>query len=555
MYERRMRLVTGLVLATFITLHLSNAALGIFSMELMESGRKLNSLIWLSLPGTIALYGSLLVHLLLALKSLYLRKTLRMPLWEAVQLGFGLLVPVLLAQHLIGTRINQELLGITVDYPFVVTSIWNDTWSQWSQPLLLLLVWAHACIGIHYWLRLRPIYPRLLPGLYALAVLVPCLALLGYVRMGIASEAVLQDPEQTARVFAFWRAAPLSLRTLIKDLMFWTGWIVLGIYALLLATRQLRLRLDRRRATFRIDLSNGGEVRSPLGLTVLEALRMARIPHASVCGGRARCTTCRVRVGAGLADLEPPNATEAAALKRINAEANIRLACQMRPTRDLSITPMLPADAGVQQARRPGGVQGHEQQVAAMFVDLRGSTALGEKKLPYDVLFILNRFFEEMAESLQRTGGHYAQFAGDGLLALYGLKTDFAQGCRQALRGAVDMDRRMGALNQRLAAELDTPLRIGIGIHGGEAIVGTMGPPASPNYSAIGDNINIAARLEQQSKSYHATLVVSEAVAQQAGVDLSHWSCHRMTVRGREDPITVYATEDPGELEGLLADH
>jgi len=260
-----------------------------------------------------------------------------------------------------------------------------------------------------------------------------------------------------------------------------------------------------------------------------------------------------VRVGAGLADLDPPNAAEAKALQRINAEPNIRLACQIRPHKDLGITAMLPADTGAQQVRRPGGVQGHEQQVAAMFVDLRGSTALGEKKLPYDVLFILNRFFEEMAASLEGTGGHYAQFAGDGLLALYGLKTSFSDACRQALKGAVDMHSRMALLNQRLAAELDAPLRIGIGIHGGEAIVGTMGPPASPNYSAIGDNINIAARLEQQCKAYQATLVVSETVAFEAGVDLSHWAKYSMDVRGRQEPISVYATADPSELDDLLS--
>ncbi len=553
MFERKLRLITGLILALFLVLHLLNAALGIFSMELMESGRKFISVLWQNPLGTVILYGALLTHLVLALKTLYLRKTLRMPTWELIQMIFGLMAPLILAQHVAGTRVTQELLGFTVDYPIVVTAIWNDTWYRWSQSLVLLLIWTHACIGIHYWLRLRPAYPGWVPVLYALAILVPCLALLGFMRMGIASEAVLKDPEQTAKVFAWWRASPISLRSLIKDLMAWSGWVMLGIYAVVVAARQVRVLLSAKSATFKIALTHGGETRAAVGMTVLEALRVARIPHASVCGGRARCTTCRVRVGAGLSDLEPSNDAETAALKRINAEDNIRLACQIRPHKDLDITPMLPADADAQQARRPGGVQGREQQVAAMFVDLRGSTALGEKKLPYDVLFILNRFFEEMAESLSDTEGHYAQFAGDGLMALYGLKSTYSEGCRHALLGAVEMHRRMAALNQRLAPELEEPLKIGIGIHGGEAIVGTMGPPSSPNFSAIGDNINIAARLEQQTKTYQATLVVSEAVAQEVGLDLSHWACYSMDVRGRKEPINVYATDDPSELVELLA--
>jgi adenylate cyclase len=197
-------------------------------------------------------------------------------------------------------------------------------------------------------------------------------------------------------------------------------------------------------------------------------------------------------------------------------------------------------------------VQGREQPVVAMFVDLRGSTRLGERKLPYDVVFVLNRFFEEMSSALDETGGHYAQFAGDGLLALYGLEGGYRRGCANALRGAVAMSRRMAALNERLAGELSEPLRIGIGVHGGDAIVGTMGPPASPNFSAVGDNINIAARLEQQSKPLGCTLVVSLEVASSAGVDLAAFPRHVLAVRGREEPVVAHAVDDPRALEPLL---
>jgi len=272
------------------------------------------------------------------------------------------------------------------------------------------------------------------------------------------------------------------------------------------------------------------------------------VPHASICGGRARCTTCRVRIAEGLQALAAPAALEAEALRRIAAAPNVRLACQTRPNADVWVTPLVPADADPEAARRPGGVQGHEQQVVAMFVDLRDSTALGETRLPYDVVFILNQFFAEMSGALEATGGHYAQFAGDGLLALYGLETDIGPAARAALAGAAEMRRRMELLNLRLAHELAAPLRIGIGVHAGMAIVGSMGPPAAPIVSAIGDTINSAARLESLTKDFGCTLIVSLDALRFAGIAPPDVRVRRVEVRGRAGQLDVLPIEDPATL-------
>ena len=157
-----------------------------------------------------------------------------------------------------------------------------------------------------------------------------------------------------------------------------------------------------------------------------------------------------------------------------------------------------------------------------------------------------------MAASLRATGGHYAQFTGDGLMALYGLRTSLNGGCRQALRGAIEMSHRLDNLNERLAPELETPLRMGIGIHCGDAIVGSMGPPTSPNLSAVGDNVNIAARLENQSKILNATLIVSAQVTEAAGIDASDFVRHLAPVRGRDATVTVYAITNFDRLAELL---
>ena len=130
--------------------------------------------------------------------------------------------------------------------------------------------------------------------------------------------------------------------------------------------------------------------------------------------------------------------------------------------------------------------------------------------MPYDVLFILNQFFNEMTKALVATGGHYSNFTGDGLMALYGLDVpEPAIGAAQALRGAGEMLTRLDQLNAQLKPDLKEPLRIGIAIHFGEAIVGAMGPPGSQIVTAIGDTVNTTARLESLTKDYDCTLILS----------------------------------------------
>ena len=555
MLERRLRVSTGLILAAYVVSHLVNHSLGILSIDAMEAYRRINALVWQSYAGTAILYGSLATHAILALHSLFRRTTLRMPWWEALQLTLGLLIPPLIAVHVVGTRVSQWLLGFDVDYPYVLLAQWSSIRHVIQQPLLVLVVWTHLVIGLHFWLRLKRWYAPMIPVLYAIAVLVPALALLGWVRGGIEVQAVASDPDAARSILSGWRDAPAAARRFVQSLEPAAYWIMGALLTITLAARAVRRRLRRRRGRFfSLAHPEAGSIVARAGQSVLEALREAGVPHASVCGGRARCTTCRVRVGSGCEHLPAPSALEAAALDRIGAPGNVRLACQTRPSSDLHITPLLPADASAADARRPGGVGGHEQQVAVMFIDLRDSTRLGEARLPYDVVFILNRFFAEMSRALEETRGHYAQFSGDGLMALYGLESDIATGCRNALRGALAMSNRLAALNADLAGEIDAPLRIGIGIHCGDAIVGTMGPPASPNLSAIGDNINIAARLEALCKTYGVSLVVSEQAARHAGVDLARFERHEASVRGRAEPVTAYVVPEPDLLADLLTD-
>ncbi len=531
---RRLRLITGLVIACYVIPHFLNHALGVVSIEAMDRMRQVLAAWWRSPPGTLLLYGALLTHFALALASLYRRTTLRMPLWETAQLVLGLSILPLLIAHIVGTRITWMVLEQDVGYERIVGLLWANSWGAVRQSMLLLIVWGHFCFGIHYWLRLQRWYPNLQPLAFATAILVPALALAGFASAGYG----LPADAQLATLSEAHRAQAAAWRQGLE----FAFWLLL---AGTLLARWLRSRIG---ATYQLSHSSGRLISAPVGRSILEALRDAGVPHASVCGGRARCTTCRVRVGDGLATLPPASALESQALSRIDAPPNVRLACQTRPTRDLAVTPLLPAGAGAAAARGRAPAQGRERPIVAMFVDLRGSTRLAEARLPYDIVFIINQFFAEMYEALRLTGGYYAQFRGDGLLALYGLETDLPQACRQALAGTAEMQRRLEGLNASLAADLAEPLRIGIGVHAGVAIVGTMGPPEAPIHSAIGDNINIAARLEGMSKAYACVLVVSAETLKQADVDPGDAPLHQVKVRGREQRLAVYAVADPRRL-------
>ncbi|MEX2642952.1 MAG: adenylate/guanylate cyclase domain-containing protein, partial [Acetobacterales bacterium] len=238
------------------------------------------------------------------------------------------------------------------------------------------------------------------------------------------------------------------------------------------------------------------------GATALETLRAAGIPHASVCGGRARCSTCRVRVGAGGDALPAAAPTEAALLKRIGAPPSVRLACQLRPSADVELVPLLPPDATPADSRgRSSYRQGAEREIVVLFADLRGFTSFSEGRLPFDVVFVLNQYFSSMGQAIEGAGGVLDKFIGDGIMALFGVESGPRQGALEAIDAARAMSQRLVELNEALAGDLPTPhealagdlptpLRVGIGLHLGPAIVGEMGWGRAISLTAIGDTVH-----------------------------------------------------------------
>jgi len=548
LFVRRLRLGAAFVLLTYVCLHFVNHALGIVSLDAMAAGRWWFLALWRSAPGTLALYGAIAVHGLLALWLLYERRTLRMPLWEAAQYGLGLALPALLVVHVVGTRIAWWRFGADDPYPRIVYFLWLQAPEHGArQALALVLAWLHACLGVHYWLRFRTWYPRARPWLFAVALLLPALALLGFVAAAREVTALARTPGWTeAMLRAAHAPSSAEAAQLLAIRRGFLGTYLIALVGVSVA-RGVRRLLERRRS-IRITYPNGRVAVAPAGFTILDASRLAGIPHASVCGGRGRCSTCRVRIAKGLDALPAPTEVERRVLARVGAAPDVRLACQTRPAHDVAVEPLLapsvtPADAFGADVR-----QGREQELAVLFADLRGFTRMAEHKLPYDVVFVLNRYFEAVGTAITRAGGVTNQFTGDGVMALFGIESGPATGSRQALTAARAMVEGVEALSAELAGDLPTPLRIGIGIHTGPAVVGRMGWGESVYLTAVGDTVHVAARLEQATKDYAAELVVSDDVARRAGLDLSRFPGHDLAVRNRAGRIAIRVIDRAANL-------
>lgn len=308
-HVQRLRLTAGLVLFAFAATHLFNHALGLVGLETMQAVQTWRIGYTRSTLGTIILGGAFLIHVGLALTRLASRTTLRMPAWEAFQIASGLTIPILLFDHVAMTRLGDQLFGWNDSYRYALAELW-PAYAVW-QTALVLVVWTHACIGLHFWLRLAPPYARIAPLLLAIAVLLPALALAGFTVAGRHVSSTLATPEAVMqmRQAAQWPNAEAQAMLAAIEMAAVSLFVAcLAAVAGLLAARGIARTWTRRVA---IQYAGGPLVHGPVGATLLEISRLRRVPHASVCGGRARCSTCRVRIDNGLDQLPLPRFAEA----------------------------------------------------------------------------------------------------------------------------------------------------------------------------------------------------------------------------------------------------
>jgi adenylate cyclase len=533
--SHRMRLWSGLILFLFAATHLLNHALGIVSFEAMQTVQIWRTFVTQSWLGNAVLIWAALTHFCLGVAKFLRVRTWRMDVRSAVQLGFGLLIPVLLIRHVIGTTVPQDQFGIKVDYAFALWAMWPG--EVINQAVLITLVWVHGCIGLYHWLSSKPFFRRTIELWYAFAVLTPTLGYLGFISAARlrAAEVVYENPfttEQYQQITTMFVDGKLIYGAILA--------VAVGLWFALLFSDRLRTRVT-------IAYTDGTKISATKGQSLLEISRANRIPHASVCGGRARCSTCRVRITQGLDDQPVASEAEQKVLRRVGAPANVRLACQLRPSADLSIAQLLPGNIGPTASGLADKYHwGVERQVTLLFCDLRGFTQLSERLLSYDVVFLLNLFLGRMAEAIEDSGGHVDKFMGDGIMAIFGMDTTPEVGARQAITAARAMGGDLDSLNQSLRDDLPEPLAMGIGIHTGPAVLGRVGAPRKSGQiaplTALGETVNIASRLEAKTKDLGVQLVVSAHTMTVSGLKPRPSDKVAQTkIRGLSTPIKIYA--------------
>ena len=522
--RRDLRLASGLVLFFYVAVHLSDHALGLFSVKVAETGLRYAVLVWHSLPGSILLYGAAAIHIGLAFLALYERRTLRMPPMQALRIALGLWMPVLLIGHFVGTRFAFERYGLHADYMRVVWNLWTSD-AQWRQLALLAPGWLHGCLGLNFAFGARPLYQRLRPVLFGIALLLPVLSALGFIAMG---RELAELSANQAWLDAHMQPLNQTHGTMLehfRENLLGGYFIAIG---LTLAARQVRSWIEKQRHTT-VEISYPrGVVQVPRGWTVLEASRSFGIAHLSMCGGRARCSTCRVRVIEGAAHCPPPGQDERRTLARIGAEADVRLACQLRPQGAIAVVPLLaPKDEPWLKLRRERADPIREADVAVLLIDLQRWTGTTHSQLsPHDTIHAINLYFEAVGDAITEAGGVQSRFAGESAMAIFGLDDGFEAACNQALRAATQIERSMLSLNARLVQELGFSADVSLCIHAGPAVVGNTGHRDARTLTAVGETISIAQRLRALTRAGSARFVISRAAIAGAGLPISAFSWH-----------------------------
>jgi len=538
--RRDLRLASGLVLFTYVTVHLINHALGLVSIEVAEAALALVAAFWHSAPGTVLLYGAAATHVGLALLAVYERRTLRMPPLQGLRIVLGLWIPVVLIAHFTGARLAFDLYGLPADDARIVPALWSPE-GQGRQLALLAPGWIHGCLGLRFAFAGKTWYRRSLPVLSGAALLLPVLAGLGFVAMG--------------RELAHTSAVPLRdivipraddhgpeltrVREALLALYF-------GAIALMFAARELRSLIERRRKALFAIAYPARTVQVPLGWNVLEASRAFGIPHLSLCGGRARCSTCRVRIVAGAEHCPPPAAVESDVLERMQAGDDVRLACQLRPGGDVGIVPVLAA-AGSRWRGAETPPPTLERSVAIIAADLRRSPAAASmQRSAHDTVYALNLFYETFGDAVTEAGGTPCGFSGQGAIAVFGLRGDSGTACKQALNALASIERAVATLDARLASELGATGMLTLAAHAGPAVIGQLGHRGAKALTAVGPEVELALRLREHAQAQGFGCVISRGLLEAAGAADVTTVWQDVEVRGGGEPVRVCAGASSG---------
>ena len=542
---RRSRTISGCILFFYVFTHLLNHSLGLISLDTMEQGRAIFLRFWRHDVLFYVLYGALSIHFLLGVYALARRRSFRMSRKEWIRNSCAVLIPFFLASHLSITLWGSRFLGLNDSYAFMIISTYIfDPFGYIILGLMLMLVWTHGSIGIIGLIEFREFYSKRRGLFQGLILGLPLIAYGGYIRASIElSEASQSNPITILELISnsnFTAKIGEKIVSLSDLLQFLVYPILLSLFVAFYFIRNL---LEKRFNSIQVQYTDGTNINVSRGSSLLEASHKAGRYHESVCGGRGRCTTCRVRVTSSLGELPKPNKIEQSVINRLNFDQSLRLACQLRPETDIEINPLIKLVNHDKQNLRfsnQENLSGIEKETVIMFCDLRGFTRLSDGKMPFDVVFILNKYFKLVTDAVEENKGRIDKFIGDGVMAIFDKDTTISKNCKNALKGAAMITTYLNDLNDELSTDDIEPLRLGIGIHSGNAIIGKMGYGEASTDTAIGDTVNVASRLEQLTKDYSCQLMFSSIVAENAELDKTKLNSVKTKIRGKKDYLEAF---------------
>jgi adenylate cyclase len=285
---------------------------------------------------------------------------------------------------------------------------------------------------------------------------------------------------------------------------------------------------------------------------ILQASLQNGIPHTHVCGGNARCSTCRVLILEGLEYCCPRNEKEQKMADRRHFSPQVRLACQTTLFGDVTLRRLVLDDEDIQLVDqeiaggyRPRSV-GEERDLAILFADIRNFTAFAEAHLPYDVVHVLNRYFNRVGAIINQHRGQINNYIGDGLMALFGTD-DPTDATLNAVRAGLEMLKAVEAMQPYFEAQFKINFRIGVGIHYGEVVLGTVGTGENRRLTAIGDAANLASRIEGANKEAETELLISDTAYEQVKDHVQIGKRCDLAIKGKTGTYSLY------EVTGLLA--
>ena len=546
---RRIRIYSGMIIFAYVMVHLLNHSLGLISLSAMDNFNRYISVVIKTTLGTTILYSAFLAHMICGFISLFKRRTFKLPARDWAQILFGILLPWVLLVHVMANGYSTRVENLNSSYALLVLATWVfDTKYIFLYNLMLVAAWIHGVIGFTGVIRYYAFFQNNKTAFIISFWLVPILSMIGYISAG--KEIDFKISQDTAIVQNILQHANFTeeLGYLITN----RSNFILNNYPLFLILLSAILvclySLRKNKNLISIKYPHGREIRISKGTTILDASRENGIHHVSTCGGKGRCSTCRVRILSDVSSLPERNQIEADIATKLSLKKDVRLACQLRPTEHIEIRQLVNTDNLSITSSKRASLSGREQEIVVMFIDLRNFTPISAKLLPYDTVYLLNEYFRIAGEAIEGVGGKIDKFIGDGIMAIFSQNKSLKENCRSALSASKQISHGMEALNLESEDDFNASLRIGIGIHAGTSIVGELGHGNAIAETAIGECVNIASRLEQLTKDEGCELIVSADLYDGSELAQKPLSRKEVKVRGKMDPITVCIFNEAKDL-------